>query len=132
MAYLKTKDGRIVDLKDWTRSELTAINADTGERSYDILYSRTYMIYHGDEVQIMNEQLSCYKDSMGISTDIEILLDRIILSSRRKCFVLTKAEYYKFKKKEGKEIYGAVWDRTSKVPVLKSVAIKKEGKWELV
>lgn len=113
-AYIKTKNGKIY----YAHHEDIPWN---GDRYWKKKEGEIYYILNYTPDQIVK-----------INSEIEPLFDRYIVASKRKCYILTRTEYKKFKHKEGKDIYGAVWDRTSNVPVLKSIVILEDEKWRLI
>ena len=141
MKYIRTKDGRIIDLKTWSRVELDCVNAETREIKKDICYQRYWFEQHGDCCEYKTEHISHNNQVLKEANTIEELCDAVVRIKNDRlplCFNIPTAATYKWGNDylkimmEGKniiEIYGAIWTDKGLTYVAK---INEKGELELI
>lgn len=129
MKYIRTKDGRIIDLKNWSSIETICVNAETNEAKKDICYQRSWLEYHehGDACQYKTEYISHNSQVLDQADTVKDLCDCFVDHNLEQDTCLVTHDY---KLRYNHEVYGAIWVFDSNgAPTLKPVAkmIEKKG-----
>lgn len=132
MKYIRTKDGRIIDLKGWSIVELIGVNTETNEEKKDICYQRNWFEQHGDCCEYKSEYISHNSQVLKQADTIEELCDEFVVEGKSYHIVLDKMGYEtikRYEKDEDTNIYGAIWTDKGLIYVAK---VKESVEWELL
>ena len=133
MKYIRTKYGRIIDLKNWSRVETICVNSETDEVKKDICYQRSWFEQHGDTCEYKNEYISHNGQVLKEADTIEELCDEFVfidIGIRQD----KKYIFQSLKEAESKDFlydkcYGAIWTDKGLIYVAK---MNDKGELELL
>lgn len=114
MKYIRTKDGRIIDLTNWFSQETICANTETNEVKKDVCYQRTWFEQHGDTCKYKTEYISHNSQVLKQANTIEELCDEFVIRWSNKTYcdnlmkTLEQARYW-LTNDNNAEIYGAIW-----------------------
>ena len=121
MKYIRTKDGRIIDLKNWSSVETICVNVETDEAKKDICYQRTWFEQHGDTCEYKTEYISHNSQALKEADTIEELCDELVLKDldTEMCFTMSAVHIQDIRDNwknlmdndylKSHTIYGAIW-----------------------
>ena len=139
MKYIRTKEGRIIDLKNWSITKTTYVDYQTSKIEEDVCYQRTWFEYiGGDACEYREEHISHKRQVIAEADTIEELCDSEVIVWKDSTpsiwnKFLTKQEfehlYSSFQRKKVIAIYGAIWCDKGLIYVAK---INSKGEMELL
>lgn len=107
MKYIRTKDGKIIDLKNWSSVETTYVNAETNEAKKDICYQRTWFEQSGDTCEYKTEYISHNSQVLKQADTIEELCDKYVCVEPNGEHTILPSNALICMK--GTIVYGAIW-----------------------